>query len=112
MARTIAASESIAANTTVSQLARLQNQRFNPSAEPQAFAFYAKESAAGLEVDVSAGAEIHAENVEPAVGTGVSVRDDLIVNGVLLANSRLVIRTTNTTAGALTLHYRVVFEVV
>ena len=70
----------------------------------------AAESAAGLELTISAGAEIHGENVEPAIRAAVSTRDDLIVNGVLLANSRLVVAVRNTTAGALDLFFRIVLD--
>lgn len=109
MARTISGAQSIGANAVVAQLDNVNTSTFNPVQQTSRVSVYAASSAAGINIRLVLGADIHAEDVTVQAAT-LSTRDHLVATGVALRGQKITLGARNTTAGALTLNYYVVIE--
>lgn len=109
MARTISGSQSIAANAVVNQLTAVNESTFNPVQQTSRVSVYATGSAAGLNLRLTLGADLHAEDIALQAAT-LSTRDHLVATGVALRGQKITVGTRNTTGGALTVNYYVVIE--
>lgn len=96
----------IAANTTTANVIAGTQHEFLPADSFLQVALVG--SAVGLVADVFSGTDVLALNLGLSIANRVPIfPDDFILEDAALAGERLVIRCTNTTAGALTLFYAV-----
>jgi hypothetical protein len=111
MARVIDGSQAIAAGATVNQLTALNESTFNPVAQHSRVQVFASEPNADLRVRVTLGADVHGEELVPAVSATLSTRDHLIAEGVVFRGQKITIGVRNTDAvNPATLTYRVVIN--
>lgn len=97
-------SVSIAANSTNNNI--LSGEIFEFVPEELDLKVLLTQSATGLKVDIYADSDAVATNVEPNIRTGNPINpDDLVAEFGVEEKTRLSIKVTNTTGGALTLYY-------
>lgn len=106
----ISRSVSIAANANVddqlvADAVRLQQRTAQADGEAQV---WATESATGLRLDIISGDQNPGSNLEPNVrATAPNLQDDMIASVPILGGEVFSLPVRNTTAGALTLNYRI-----
>ena len=112
MPRIIRRTDSIAANSTVTNV--LSVEQFATLIDPSRIRVGMVASAAGLEASVNIGGELAVQNAVLAVesGTGVGVNDDDLPIAIAagLEGDEIQASVTNTTAGALTAYTYVLIE--
>lgn len=95
---------SIAANSTNNNI--LSGEIFEFVPEELDLKVLLTQSATGLRVDIYADSDAVATNLEPNIRTGNPINpDDLCAEFGVDEKTRLSVKVTNTTAGALTLYY-------
>ena len=103
---TIQKSVSVAANSSVNNI--LSGEIFEFVPEELDINILLTQSATGLKVDIFADSDSVATNLEPNISTGNPILpDDLAASFGVEEKTRLSIKVTNTTGGALTLYYGV-----
>lgn len=92
---------SIAANTTVDNL--FSGSAFEFARGPQLVSLGVTQSATGLQITFTSGADVVLEETAPPIKTGFpAIPDEFYYSDVAAPGDRYVLRVRNTTAGALT----------
>lgn len=102
----------VAANTVNDDILQAKrNAQIDPGSGGASVTIYTSASATGLMITGFAGQRNVIERSRPSNTNVIPViPDDLFASGILMrANERLYLQVENTTAGALTLYYRVEF---
>jgi hypothetical protein len=101
--------ESVAANTTVANV--LTNSRLERMPFPGWLALYATAQATGLELALFTGGQNPVQAANPRIAADGPTKDDMLVEKIFLgAGTQIQLQIANSTANAITCHYRLVAQ--